>query len=250
MEQEKAKYEVSLVIVFTDEKKLQEAKLWIERQSVCENVETVLLDNRGNRFSSCTQALNYGAEHSTGDVILFMHQDVYLWDLQAVEKYCAFLKNNPDAVIGVAGIPADMGVVTDLYETLEKHERGIRAKGKEYPVVALDECLLAMKRERWQLLRFDEQCCDNWHGYGMDICYSNTLQGGRNIMVPLQICHDSFGTPHTASYRSTIKNLVRKYRGTPITQIRGTCIQIPCSWRGYYWYVIKTHIKALLRMHR
>ena len=238
-------YKASIIIVYTNSEKLAEAEKWIHLQTISNRLQCILLDNSSNVYTSCAQALNRGAEQALSDILIFMHQDVYLWDVQAAEKYCNYLEKNPDAILGVAGVPADMDPVTDLYETTDKLERGIRANGKEFLVEALDECLLAMTRDRWKLLRFDEMCCDNWHGYGMDICYHNTLQNGRNILLPLQICHDSLGTPHSASYRATIKNLVRKYRGTAITRIRGTCIQIPCNWWGYYWYSFKQSVRNL-----
>lgn len=243
-------YKASIIIVYTNAEKLAEAERWIKQQTISEQLQCIFLDNRQNTYSGCAQALNYGASQALADTLVFMHQDVYLWDLSAIEKYCAFLERNPDAVIGAAGVPAGMGTVSDLYETQDKLQRGKRANGQEYTVDALDECLLAMRAERWQMLRFDEKCCDNWHGYGMDICFNNTLHGGRNILLPLAICHDSFGNPHSASFRATIKNLVRKYRGTSITHIHGTCILIPCSWRGYYWYAIKARIKAMLHLQR
>lgn len=240
----------SIVIIYTDMTKLNKAKLWIERQSIFKDIELIAMDNRDGQFSSCAQGLNHGAEQSGGEYLLFMHQDVYLWDLQAVEKYCEYLSSNPHSVIGVAGVCANGDIVTDICETEEKIERGSRARGKVFQVDALDECLIAMKRERWEQLRFDPECCDNWHGYGMEICYHNVLEGGTNEMVPLQICHDSQGTPHTASFRRTIHNLVRKYQGTQIKRLYGTCIQIPCSWRGYYSYEAKECIKKLLRLNR
>lgn len=238
---------ISVITVYTNTDKLSEALSWLEKQSVYPDVELVMLDNRENRFSSCAQALNYGAEHSCGEYLVFMHQDVYLWDLQALEKYVAYLSENPDAIIGVAGVPRGMKTVTDVYETKEKIRRGNRAYGKEYEVESLDECLIAMTRAHWQELPFDEQCCDNWHCYGVDMCFANTLRGGRNIMLPLEICHDSQGDARNNSYRATIRNLIRKYHGTAIQRINTTCLDIPCNWPAFWWYYLKGNLKDLLR---
>ena len=43
--------QVSIVIVYTDVKKLEEARLWIEKQSIWDSIEYIALDNRENRFS-------------------------------------------------------------------------------------------------------------------------------------------------------------------------------------------------------
>lgn len=238
---------VSIIIVYTDQNKLNEAKLWIDKQTIRNSIEYIALDNRENRFSSAAKALNYGAEVSKGDILVFMHQDVYLWDLSAVENYCAYLQKNEDAIIGVAGALADGSVVMDIYETKDKIQRGTRSNGQIFEVEALDECLFAMTRQTWQRLRFDEICCNNWHGYAVDICLANTLDGGRNVMVPLKICHDSLGNAENEGFRDTVGRLVRKYRKTSIAQICGTCIQLKCSLRSYYWYRIKEYVKDAMK---
>lgn len=238
---------ISIITVYNKEDLLTEANIWIKKQTVYADVETVQLDNRNNRFSSCAQALNYGAEHSCGKYLFFMHQDLYLWDLQALEKYVAFLAENPDTIIGVAGVPKGTGTVTDIYESKDFLERGTRANGEIYAVVSLDECLIAMTRKKWEQLRFDEVVCNNWHGYAVDICLSNTLKGSKNIMVPLKVCHDSTGNAQNAAFRTNVKQLIQKYRGTAITRIHGTCIDIPCRWSSFYWYNLKGHVKGLLQ---
>ena len=238
---------VSVIIVYTDFKKLEEAKLWIEKQSIRDSIEYIALDNRENRFSSAAKALNYGAENAKGDILVFMHQDVYLWDEKAMETYRAYLEEHEDAIIGAAGARKDGSVVMDLFETREKIERGTRANGQIFEVEALDECLIAMTRRTWEKLRFDEVCCDNWHGYAVDICMANTLCGGRNVMVPLKICHDSLGNAENDGFRDTVGRLVRKYRKTEIKEICGTCIQLKCNLRSYYWYRLKGFMKDKLK---
>ena len=238
---------VSIITVYNKADLLSETNSWIEKQSVYKDIETVQLDNRGNRFSSCAQALNYGAEQSCGKYLFFMHQDVYLRDEQSVEKYVAFLSENPDAIIGVAGVPEASGTVTDVYESKTYLQRGKRANGKILSVETLDECLIAMTREKWEQLRFDEKTCDNWHGYAVDICLANTLQGGKNILVPLKVCHDSTGNAQNAQFRRTVKQMIEKYHNTAITRIHGTCIDIPCSWFAFYWYNLKGNVKECLR---
>ena len=164
---------VSIIIVYTDLNKLKEAEDWINKQSIQDSIEYIALDNRENRFSSAAKALNYGAEISKGDILVFMHQDVYLWDVSAIETYRAYLQKNEDAIVGVAGALTDGRVVMDIWETKDKIERGTRANGQIYEVEALDECLIAMTRKIWEKLRFDEVCCNNWHGYAVDICMAS-----------------------------------------------------------------------------
>ena len=184
------KVTASVIVVYTDQKKLEEAKTWVQKQTIWDALELIALDNQKKSFSSAAKALNYGAEMAKGEILVFMHQDVYLWDLNAMDVYSAYLESHPNTIIGPAGKLEGGNVVMDLYETKDKIERGERANGQIYEVATLDECLIAMTRNTWERLRFDEICCDNWHGYAMDICMANKLAGYRNVMVPLKICHE------------------------------------------------------------
>ncbi len=235
----------SVIIVYTNEAQLDTARRYLERQSIA--AEPVFLDNREGAFSSAAAALNFGAERAAGAYLIFMHQDVYLWDENAIKTCCDYLAANPNAIVGAAGITARDAVITDLYLDENTPVPGIRAQGKQYSVDALDECILAMTRKTWQALRFDPVCCDNWHGYGMDICYANRLRGGENVLLPLRVCHASKGSPHTKAFRRSMGRLVDKYRRTPIRQLRGCCISIPCRRPDFYWYCIKENVRALLR---
>lgn len=238
---------VSVIIVYTDLQKLEEAKLWLQKQTAWESVELITLDNRENAFSSAAKALNYGAEISRGEILVFMHQDIYLWDLNAVDTYRTYLESDPNAIIGPAGKREDGKVVMDLYETKEKIQRGERANGQMFEVETLDECLIAMTRHTWNRLRFDEICCDNWHCYAVDICLANKLSGNQNRMIPLEICHDSLGNSENNSFRRSVGNLVKKYRKTEIKQISGCCIELKCNLQSYYSYRIKGCIKDALK---
>ena len=238
---------ISIITVFNNPDLMAETNSWIAKQTVFQNIETVQLDNRNNQFSSCAQALNYGAENSCGNYLFFMHQDLYLWDEQAVEKYVSYLSANPDTIIGVAGVPEGASTVTDIYESKDFLVRGTRANGQILDVVSLDECLIAMTRQKWEQLRFDEVACNNWHGYAVDISLNNTLHGGKNILVPLTVCHDSKGNAENKAFRTTIKQLVKKYHGTAITRIHSTCIDIPCNWCSFMWYNFKGNVKGFLR---
>ena len=235
---------LSVIIVYNDLQKFEEAKLWLDQQTLGDHIQLIALDNRKKRFSSVAKALNYGAEISEGDFLVFMHQDMYLWDLTALDTYRTYLMNHPNTIIGVAG-RAEHKIVTDIYESKEKLQRSTRANGQLYEVDALDECLIAMTRQTWERLRFDEVCCDNWHGYALDICIANKLSGYQNVMVPLKVCHESLGNPEANSFRRTIGRLVRKYRKTGLPRLSGTCIYLKCSLRSYYRYRIKGYINDI-----
>lgn len=232
---------VSIILIKSRDEQYREALQWIETQTCHEDIEVVCLENQGNaNFSSAASALNSGAARAMGEVLIFMHQDVYLWDPEFVAKYRDHLLENQDVILGVAGADAAGTVYTDIYETKDKLQRNPPTGGGFIPVVSVDECVIAMHRRRWETLRFDEDCCDDWHCYGMDICFANTLAGGRNLVLSAPICHDSLGNPEQIGFWLGVKKLVEKYRGTAIRNITGCCVNIPCTRYAYLKYYL-TH---------
>lgn len=232
---------ISIIIIKSQDNQYQEAVKWIFSQTCADDIEIICIENSDNSsFQSAASALNHGARLAQGSVLIFMHQDVYLWDSRIVEKYYDFLTKHKNVILGVAGASAEGIVSSDIYETLSKIQRNPPTCGKMIPVVSVDECLFAMHRDLWKTLKFDEICCDNWHCYAMDICFSNTLHGGKNYVLSGPICHDSLGNPEQKAFWHTVKKLVSKYRQTSIRRITGCCVDIECTWLAYTKYYL-TH---------
>lgn len=243
---------VSVVIAWTNKTQVDEAKKYLEKQTIYSETEVVLLDNRNNKnYRSAAEALNRGGGDSHGDILVFMHQDVYLWEENVLEKYYEFLMENQNAIIGVAGATSNAEVITDIYEPKDKIIRGKRANGKITQVESLDECMFAMCQDRWNDLRFDEACCNDWHCYAVEICLNNRIHGGECFVVPAKICHDSLGNSNQIGFIHTVKNLIWKYQKTNIHRIESTCVSVKCSkmayWRYCSGYYIKSAVKNLLR---
>lgn len=238
---------VSVVIVYTNIEKLEEARKYLESQSIFKFMELIFLDNRQNRFSSAASALNYGASIAKGKVIIFMHQDVYLWDENIIEKYYEVLQNKPNTILGAAGVAQkDHLVYYDFCETKDKLYRGRKSNGELMAAITLDECLFAMQKALWEKLKFDEITCDNWHFYGVDICYNNLLNGGENILFSADFCHESTGDAYNKSFRYTLKSMIKKYRNT-LDKIETTCVNIKCNMFMYYIYSMATKTKKFIK---
>lgn len=144
-------------------------------------------------YSSASVAYNRALDEATGDVVLFVHQDVYLppgwlsrllWALQQLEV------SDPDwGVLGVCGITANGELRSWVYSS------GLgQVLGKPFPaphqVRTLDEVLLVIRRSSG--LRFDEGL-DGFHMYGTDICLEAEKRGLSNYAVPCFIFHNSNG---------------------------------------------------------
>ncbi len=241
------KIDLSVVIVYTNVAQLDEAVSYIEKQSIYPSVETVLLDNRENRFTSAASALNYGAEQAHGEVVVFMHQDVYLWDERTLEKYYNFLIDKPNAIAGLAGVAKADGIIYyDICETKDGTYHKYSTKGEIMPALSVDECMFAMKRSLWEKLKFDEVTCNNWHFYGADICFHNLTNGGENYIYSADGCHESTGNAFNSSFRKTLKAIVLKYKGK-LPRIQTTCVNIKCSMPAYRVYCCKSYIMQMKR---
>lgn len=238
---------ISVVIVYTNTVQLAEAVKYLKAQSLYPSIETVLVDNRENRFPSAASALNYGAENAKGEVVVFMHQDVYLWDGKILEKYFDILHSNPKAILGVAGVAQkDHLIYYDFCETKERIYRGRSSHGQLIKAITLDECLIAMQKSLWAKLKFDEKTCDNWHFYAADICYNNLLSGGENFILSADMCHESQGSAYNKAYRQTLKAMIKKYR-KKLKRIETTCVHIKCNMFTYCIYATVSRFKQLIR---
>lgn len=96
-------YKVSIIIVYTDDNLLRECLLYCKQQTFKDEIELITLDNRESRFPSAAQALNYGAENSHGDVLIFLHQDLFLWENDFVHRCYQFLCDTDYVIAGVGG---------------------------------------------------------------------------------------------------------------------------------------------------
>ena len=196
---------------------------------------------------SAASALNDGAKKACGEILFFMHQDVCLWDKQAVKKIVGYLSDNKNSIVGAAGIAKFDGQRHyDLFMDRKKRKTAWGTGGKPLEAYTLDECFLAMYKSVWQELTFDENVCDGWHFYGADICYKNLLKGNTNVIFPLEILHDSYGNPSgKVFYRSAIK-LAEKYDGK-IYRLQTTCINAECSVKGVKRFFRKRRLLSLIK---
>ncbi len=238
---------ISVVICYTNTEQLDEAVKYLKLQSIFPSTELVLLDNREKRFVSASSALNYGAEQAKGEVVVFMHQDVYLWDDKLLEKYYNVLREKTQTILGVAGVAQkDRLIYFDFCESKDGvyHER--TTHGELMQAITLDECLIAMQKPLWAKLKFDEITCDNWHFYGADICYNNLLSGGENIILSADMCHESKGNAYNKSFRRSLKLMIKKYKKS-LKRIETTCVNIKCNMLMYSVYPAESRFKQSLR---
>jgi hypothetical protein len=161
--------------------------------------EVVLIENRGNlRFPRLGEALNEGIEQAQHEIIVAVHEDVWLYEnwqgdlTTALEKLARIDPNW--AVLGCVGI--------NEQGTCVGHWRDPHGGGNTFieghrvaEISSLDEQLLILRRSSG--LRFDPEI-PGIHGLGTDLLLSAKKQGLRSYVINAPSWHkrhDGQGCP-------------------------------------------------------
>lgn len=97
--------------------------------------ELIGLDNQDGHFPSAAVALNYGANKASGDVLVFLHQDILFDNSSGLSSLTDPKYFEQPAIIGLFG--ASHGKSRQVGENLWSAE-------------TLDECCIAMRKTIWQ----------------------------------------------------------------------------------------------------
>lgn len=137
-------------------------------------------------YTNISRAYNNALRAADGDVVLFVHQDVYLPPEfeSMLQASIQTLSHKPWGVLGPAGQCED-GIVGWVRD--RRHSWG-RDYGLPSPTNTLDELLLVMRRD--DPFRFDEKM-PNHHLIGTDLCMQAQVAGRTNYAVRAYCHHNS-----------------------------------------------------------
>ena len=151
---------------------------------------TVQLITKHN-FPSASLAYNEAIDEADNEVIVFVHQDVYLpetW-LPGLKKSLSSLEKEQTSwgVLGCFGSkPGGPGGIGRVYTN------GMGFHGNEIdkpePVQTLDEIVLVIRKSSG--LRFDPTL-PHFHMYGADICMSALEKGMKSFAIPAFCVHNT-----------------------------------------------------------
>lgn len=182
---------VSIICVFNNPAVLRECLISSVRAGTPEapHTEFIPVDNTAGQFSSAGAALNHGASLARNDVLVFVHQDVYLHSLPAVEAVAAALLD--DDSIGLLGAIG----VTKRGQLLGRIRDRIILSGERragFPDVdSVDEVLFMASRE--QILRqpLSEDHDLSWHAYAVEYGVRMRAMGLRVAVADIPLTHNS-----------------------------------------------------------
>ena len=214
---------ISIISVYNNETILEKCLLnSLKKQK--EDYELILIDNTQGKFKCAADALNFGGNKATGNLLLFVHQDVEFYEnnLEDILKYYKNSKNL--GIAGVAGTDKNTGIVKSngIHHIPPENMAPIQFMGIE-TAQTLDEVLLIIPKEIFNKFKFDSETCDNWHLYGADYCLE-LMRNNYNILIfPITLYHASNGGSMSIGYYKTLKKILKKYKND-FKYIHTTCL--------------------------
>jgi Glycosyltransferase like family len=182
---------VSIICVFNDalvrEQCLDRS---IERhRSEVDDLDYVLVDNRDGTFASAGAGFNFGAAHARHDHLVFVHQDVVLHSLSALEHAAAVLQADQSiGLLGAIGVEPGGRLVGRLRDRVvligERTPRPV-------DVDAIDEVLFIVPRRVLDRERLSEAPTFAWHAYAVEYGIRLRQDGLRVCAVDVPLTHNS-----------------------------------------------------------
>ena len=218
---------VSIICVFNDAKVREQClDSSIERhRSEVDNLDYVQVDNRDGAFLSAGAAYNFGASRARHDHLVFVHQDVVLHSLAALERAAAAL--DADHGIGLAGAfgvergGRFVGRVRDRVVLI-----GERVAGP-VDVDAVDEVLFIVPRRAFDRERLSESPKFAWHAYAVEYGLRLRRHGLRVCAVDVPLTHNSLSI-NIEELSAAHAELRRAYPdGVPVRTPNRTVIRRP-----------------------
>ncbi len=207
---------LSIVCVYNNKNILDEFLL--KSLFAQENIdyECILIDNTKGAFLSASQALNSGGAQSSGDYIIFLHQDIMFTSSNTLQNMTRYL-NDKDKLYGVAGVKDSNGTITNITHGPNFVPAGYTKVTEPTLVQSLDECMFIVPREVFDKLKFDESTIDGWHLYCVDYCLSAKKAGIDSYVIPLDtVYHFSPGFSMNNSYFWILRKLAKKHSEFPV----------------------------------
>ena len=195
------------------------------KETIGVEYEIIAVDNSNNEYSIFS-AYNKGFSQSQFPCLCFLHEDVLFrtknWGINLVRH----LAGENTGIVGVAGgkimtkVPASWAVGGRCIHIIQhlKNKKATLAEvkdppnfaGNRLPVVLLDGVFLAMRKDLFDVVRFDETI-PGFHGYDFDISAQAVIAGYNNYVVyDILLEHFSEGN-RDAAYYVNLTNIHKKW---------------------------------------
>lgn len=211
---------VTIACVFNDPRVLHEclgasARAGLERAPA---TELVFMDNTQRQYPTAGAALNAAAGRASHEVVAFVHQDVVLHDLVALEAAAAVLRDGGRyGLLGTAGIGVDGRMLGRLRDRVLLSGQPCPAPA---PVDSLDEVFFMTTKELLRAHPLAAEAPFGWHAYAVEYGLRLRALGLQVGAFDVPLTHNSLTTNLVALDHAHAEVARRYPRAVPV---RTTC---------------------------
>jgi hypothetical protein len=180
-------------------------------------VEYIPVENASGAYKSAGAALNYGASVATSDVIVFVHQDVFLHSIEAIIRAARELERGHFGVLGATGIRADGRIVGSVRDRTVLVGEPV---AEPADVDSVDELLFMVPRRIVVCERLTESPAMAWHAYAVEYGLRLRRLGLRVGVTHIPVTHNSLAT-NRAGLDVAHARVAARYRD--MLPVRTTC---------------------------
>ena len=231
---------VSIVCVFNDPEVLADclSRSVTQLLPTAPLTELITVDNTRHEYRSAGSALGHGVAQATHDYISFVHQDVVLHSLVAMEEAAGRMADDPAlGMLGCSGIDAQ-GTMSG-----RMRDRAVligRSAPTPTPVDSLDEVQFMLRAEDVRASPISEDPALAWHAYAVE--YGLRLRAGGRVVaaVDIPLTHNSL-TINLDRLDVAHAAVARRYPSA--LPVRTTCgiIRLPGRTEGGLAHLLRPH---------
>lgn len=228
--------EVTIVCCYNDSEQFERLCASLEKQNIA--YELIGIDNRGQKFSSCSKALNSVISQVQTEYLIYSHQDIELQETDMLERFVNYLEQIGESdILGVAGAAETMQMLgetgvsqlrgkgrtedrisdkdgTCVLSHVRHGESLVSAGEVEYEGLVecdtIDECFFGGRTETFRKMPLDEEICDNWHLYAVERSLRARVRGNKVWVCDLPLLHYSSGKINRA-YNENFRRIAAHY---------------------------------------
>jgi Glycosyltransferase like family len=191
-----SRFPVSIVCVFNDLAVRQNClDRSIEKyRGEAPDTEYIPINNMNGEFPTAGAALNYGASLAKHDYLVFVHQDVYLHSLAALEEAAGILASGIGfGLLGAIGVDSEGELVGRIRDRIMLMGRPPKLNSATV-VASIDEVLFLVSRDLVQREPLIDTAEFAWHAYAVEYGLRVKSLGLQVGVADIPLTHNSLTT--------------------------------------------------------
>jgi hypothetical protein len=181
------------------------------------DVEYLPIDNVDSTYSSAGAALNHGTSLAKNDIVVFVHQDVFLHSLTALKEAAGQMAAGGFGLLGAVGIRSDGRIVGRMRDRVV-----LLGDDVAHPadVDSVDEVLFMVPRSLLLREPLTESMDMAWHAYAVEYGLRVRRLGLRVGVADMPLTHNSLST-NIARLDEAHQAVAERYQD--LLPVRTTC---------------------------